>query len=343
MKNRPIHENLDTSFVNLSALIKYLRRRQFVGNVKVQLNGYDAEIQILKDNQMKVSEHDHISGRVSEGEEALQRILIRARETGGTINVYQLIEEDSAIEKPVTKQPLKADTHNAPKAKTETEPVLEITGRKINPKALEKAVRKNGTSQNGTAQNKTAKNVVELPKTKKRSLETKTAQTQQDSDPKDKKQETSLPDFPFSLTNQFENRARERKISKQDWQTLLKLTVELLSVIDKSLAKENLDFTAAFRKACLEISDDYPFLNPDSQIFDYARGKIRVKERVNPKIFVISIFEAVRLILDKLASNAKFNEVHRSTVQTLIALLHKRKDAYDKFSITPQLKRILGI
>ncbi len=91
MNFRPVHQNLDTSFVNLSALIKYLRRRQFAGIVRVRLNNYEAEIHITDENQLNVREQDHLSGRVSEGEEALQRILIRSREPGGTVNVFQKV------------------------------------------------------------------------------------------------------------------------------------------------------------------------------------------------------------------------------------------------------------
>src|SRR5215203_5540289 len=98
MKNRPIHENLDTSFVNLSALIKYLRRRQFAGHVRVELSGYEADIYLTAENGLKVREYDHIAGRIAEGEETLQRILIRSREPGGIINVYQTVAE-TVVEK----------------------------------------------------------------------------------------------------------------------------------------------------------------------------------------------------------------------------------------------------
>ncbi len=97
MKNRPLHENLDTSFINLSALIRYLRRRHFVGKVRVELCGYEADVILTADNQMKVLEHDAIAGRISEGEEALQRLLIRAREPGGVIHVYQKVKETAPI------------------------------------------------------------------------------------------------------------------------------------------------------------------------------------------------------------------------------------------------------
>jgi hypothetical protein len=95
MKNRPIHENLDTSYVNLSALVRYLRRRQFCGNIRVELSGYEAEITLTGENQMRVREHDRIAGRVADGDEALQRILIRAREPGGIINVINQSKKKS--------------------------------------------------------------------------------------------------------------------------------------------------------------------------------------------------------------------------------------------------------
>ncbi len=138
-------------------------------------------------------------------------------------------------------------------------------------------------------------------------------------------------------------KAKQKKISEGEWQTLLKLTVELLTVLDRSLAAANLDFSAAFQKACAEIADDYPFLNPDEKTFRYADGKITMKKRVNSKIFVASITEALRRILAKLEANPKFSEVHRQCVQTLIALLNKRKPLYDRFAVTPQLTKILGI
>ena len=343
MNNRPIHKNLDTSFVNLSALIKYLRRRQFVGSVNIQLNGYKADIELREDNQIKISEHDQISGRISTGEEALQRLLIRAREPGGTINVYQLIEEEIVIEeepeKPVKLEKPQKQEIKEPEPIKETEPIIEAKIIEPIPKPTQEIVSQNGILTNGKA--KASKPKIKLPKNNPFEKEKKGEKPQAK---KPLKKEKTLPDFPFSLTNKVEEKARNtNEISDEDWQILLKLTVEMLGVIDKSLALEKLDFTAAFRKARTEIADDYPFLNPKAGKFDYANKRIKMTEKVNEKIFIASMIEAIRRILEKLESNPKFTEVHRKTTQTLIALLNKREKLYDKFSITPQLKRILGI
>jgi hypothetical protein len=115
MNSRPLYENLDTSFVNLSALVRYLRIREFVGNIKIELNNYQAEIVLLEANKLRVREHDKISGRVGEGEEAFQRILVRAREVGGTIHVYQTVKAETPKAETVTTEPKVSNGNSVPK------------------------------------------------------------------------------------------------------------------------------------------------------------------------------------------------------------------------------------
>ena len=293
MNNRPLYENLDTAFVNLSALVKYLRQREFVGRVRVELNSYEADIVLSEGNKIGVREHDKISGRTAEGEEVFQRLLIRARETGGTIHVYQTVKE---IE--LTPQ-VAAETSNGHKP---VEAVITTP------------------SQNGTA-TKVAK-VTDVPA---------------------KSAPTHHPKFPFDLSNRMENKVRQTQLSDQDWQILLGLTGELLGIIDKTLAEAKLDFKLAFSKARSEISADYPFLHPAAKVFEYADGKVIMHEQVSPKLFVASIIESLRRILDKLGANPKFTEVYRATTQKILALINHRQNFYNKFSIAPQLKKIVGV
>jgi hypothetical protein len=305
MKSRPIHENLDTSFVNLSALIRYLRRRNFVGKVNVQLNNYEAEIILDEGSQLKVREHDLLAGRVAEGEAALQSLLVRSREAGGTINVFQFTEE------------------NEP-AKTEIE--------------APKVIAQTAANGNGNGLPKAAVNPIKMPS---KPLDIEIAkeankQFQTNNAP-------SLPNFPFSLSNSVEQKAKLNGTSPQDWQTILQLTGELLWTVDTNLAEANLNFSVALRKAQSEISADYPFLDPNDGIFRYDSGKVIMQEQVSGKLYVASLNEILRRMLEKLGSNAKFHEVHRQITQRLIALIRQRKPHYDKFSITPQLEKILGI
>lgn len=308
MKNRPIHENLDTSFVNLSALLRYLRRRQFDGSVRVELSGYEADITLTADNQIKVREYDQIAGRIAEGEQALQRILIRAREPGGIIHVYQNVAEieivekkaePSIVENPVVAEPAPVVTNG--------------NGSAVKP------------ASNGNGNGHVKKN---LPDTESPVHEEKTG--------------IKLPDFPFELSNRVEEKAKKKQMSAADWQTLLNLTAELLRTVDDALANADLDFTAAFQKARSEITTDYPFFDPNLNTFSYTSGKVRLTEQVSAKLFVAGINGALRRIFDKLAANPKFSDTHRYTIQKVNTLVQSRKPLYDKFYITPQLEKIIG-
>lgn len=294
MNNRPLYENLDTAFVNLSALIKYLRQREFVGRVRVELNSYEADIFLLEEHKIGVREHDKISGRKSEGEEVFQRLLIRAREPGGTIHVYQTIKEE---------------TEFAPQAATKNgnghKPVETVAA----------------PSLNGTAAK--AAPLVDVP-----------TQTEPI---------VHHPKFPFDLSNRMENKARQAQLSDQDWHALLGLTGELLGIIDRTLAEAKLDFKLAFSKARSEISADYPFLHPAAKIFEYADGKVEMHEQVSARLFAAGIIESLRRILDKLGANPKFTGIYRATTHKILAHINHRQPFYDKFSITPQLKKILGV
>ena len=320
MKNRPIHENLDTSFVNLSALVKYLRRRQFAGSVRIELSGYEADIYLTAENVLKVREYDHIAGRIAEGEEALQRILIRAREPGGIINVYQTVSEAEVV----TKKAVEIIVE-----KKETEIVVEkkspLPAAQNRPLIAEVKTNGNGQPKQKFPANGHAANGKNAP------LKT------EDNQPATK---LSLPNLPFEFTNKVEGRAKKPALSAEDREMLLNLTGELLGTIDRALALAKLEFPSAFQKACAEISADYPFL----ATLDYGKGKIYYADAdTNPKFFVVGVLEVLRRILERLARNAKFSEVHRYTTQKILTLMHQRRPFYDRFSITKPLERILGV
>jgi hypothetical protein len=86
---RTVYKNLDTAFVDLSALLGYLRKKDFKGRVQVETDDYKAEIFLLKGDRIEVRETDF----TGEGEEALQKVLLRTKRPGVTLNVYRMLEE----------------------------------------------------------------------------------------------------------------------------------------------------------------------------------------------------------------------------------------------------------
>ena len=92
MKKRPIHQNLNTSFVSVGALVRYLRDLQFVGSIRLEFASYEAEIVFTEKKTIRAREYDHISGQISHGEHALEQILIRSKEPHGRIHVLRATE-----------------------------------------------------------------------------------------------------------------------------------------------------------------------------------------------------------------------------------------------------------
>ena len=103
---RALYENLDTSFVNVWALLRYLSQRSFIGRVHVELENYSADVFVNGSETPMVHEIDRDAGTDVVEEAALHRLVLRVRESSGSINVYEGVSEsippqvESALEPP---------------------------------------------------------------------------------------------------------------------------------------------------------------------------------------------------------------------------------------------------
>jgi hypothetical protein len=94
--SRVLYENLDTSFVNLWALLRYLSQRSFIGRVHVELGNYTADVVLNGSKTPRVHEVDRKTGSDVIEEAALHRLVLRARESPGSISVYEGYDEATA-------------------------------------------------------------------------------------------------------------------------------------------------------------------------------------------------------------------------------------------------------
>jgi hypothetical protein len=88
-KSRVLYENLDTSFVNLWALLRSLSQRGFTGRVRIELKNYTADVFMNGSNTPLVREIDRTAGTDTLEAGALHRLVLRAREAPGTISVFE--------------------------------------------------------------------------------------------------------------------------------------------------------------------------------------------------------------------------------------------------------------
>src|SRR5712691_9708555 len=92
-KSRVLYENLDTSFVNLWALLRHLSQRAFVGRVHIEMDDYSADVFLTGSNTPLVREIDRAAGTEVLEEAAMHRLVLRARESPGTISVFEGADE----------------------------------------------------------------------------------------------------------------------------------------------------------------------------------------------------------------------------------------------------------
>src|SRR6476620_5770588 len=93
-----VYENLDTTFVNLWALLRKLAQRGFIGRVHVELKDYTADVFLTGSGQPLVREIDRAAGTETTEETALHRLVLRVRETPGTISVFEGVAETAAVQ-----------------------------------------------------------------------------------------------------------------------------------------------------------------------------------------------------------------------------------------------------
>lgn len=281
MNKYPIHKNLNTSFVNLSALVRHLRSLQFVGNILIELSSYEAEIEFTDDGSIKAREQDHIAGRLSFGEDALQRIMIRSKEPGGVVNVYKnepgRDSETVFIDKLIAAEARKmvADPIEAPKVTERMEDFLTATA------------------------------AVDLPIPK--------------------------PGIGFDADN------------VENWTELVGLMSELIQTMDESFAKANINFADLFRNASGFVSFDYPFLDPDTDIFSYGDGYITLRQKLSSRDLINGIMAALARIVDRLREDTCFGNVLHLTMHRLRVLANRRKIQFDSFGLGFELQKITGM
>jgi len=87
--SRVLYQDLDTSFVNLWGLLRYLSQQSFIGRVHVDLTNYSADVFVDGRETPLVHEID-LAARTDVVEEAaLHRLVLRVRESPGKISVYE--------------------------------------------------------------------------------------------------------------------------------------------------------------------------------------------------------------------------------------------------------------
>jgi hypothetical protein len=125
-----------------------------------------------------------------------------------------------------------------------------------------------------------------------------------------------------------------------DWNALLRASGELIRAIEKIVQGTGEDFAARFQSALIEIADDYSFLEPTTGGFHYTDATVQLRDRPTAAIYVTSLTEALRRVVNKVASAKDGKRFREQLAVELAAEVRQKGNAFADF--TSQLDRIAG-
>jgi hypothetical protein len=108
------------------------------------------------------------------------------------------------------------------------------------------------------------------------------------------------------------------------------------------LTRAKLDFPSAFRKACNEVSNEFPFLSSGDNSFEYTDMSIRLKRDIDVRDMVDGVCLALSRIFGSLRTKQNFGKVYRFATQRLRSLNIVRRDIHDRHMITGKIEMILN-
>jgi hypothetical protein len=289
-KSSTLYEGLDTSFVNLWALLRFLSQRGFVGRVHVELKDYTADVLLDGSSTPLVREVDHATGTSAIEEAALHRLVLRVRESPGSISVYEGLNHAEPAVKPArSDSPVEADVitfadDTLPRF-IEAEPKLTT--------AIGAGIEASSLSASGAA--------------------------------------IAAPTAPRAETE-----------AESDWDVVVHTSGDLIGAVERALTGAGVDFASRFRAARLEVADDYSFLDPTNNGFDYSRSEVNLHTHPSTAAYVAGISEVLRRTVDQVATGERTRRVRERVALEMAILARKYEIALARSGFGPRLDRIAG-
>jgi hypothetical protein len=358
-KGRPVHENLNTSYLKVGALLADLQVRQFTGYVHIGLRGYDAYV-FLDDGQIAGAVEQMETGTRT-GSAAIDGLLLRSEQRDGAVSIYEhpaaTVEAIAGIiEGTPVYQNLSSDFTDLDKlirklaqdrdsiwyvevAATEDLGVGVLYIRDGKPDGVYSPL--DSPTQHGEDAIKTMLEVSEAfgatynvyavaapavvsaaPAATPRLAVVSVAEPTPAAEPE--------PDVEVEPV-EVEADAPDAVVS------LVPLMSEVISTVEEVVAAR--EGTGAFaielRSGLLDVAERYPFLDPFAAEFEYHAGEIVVVGAVDPEELAAGIGEALHLTVSALTRRdaAEGERLRRRIAEAIAALYAERQDEFDFYGL----------
>jgi hypothetical protein len=314
-KSRVVYENLDTTFVNLWALLRNLSQRGFIGRVRIELKDYTADVFMTGSSTPLVHEIDRAAGTDTLEEAALHRLVLRARETPGTINVFEGPDEAVAVR--TTAVPETADDDQDPARESRARDLLVHH-------APEAAVADSPDIASSDEQT-----LTEIEAAPVESAPVLTVHDEEQS--------------PAHSSRIFDLAAPDTEPRDEiEWGAVVKASGELVGAVERAVTGAGADFASLFNTARLELADDYTFLDPMSGDFNYSKSIVVLTGEVPADAYASGLSEALRRVVNAVAQGDRARRVRERVALEMFSVARKRNEILARSGFLTQLDRIAG-
>jgi hypothetical protein len=306
-QSRVLYDNLDTTFVNLWALLRTLTQRGFIGRVHVELEDYTADVFMTGSSTPLVHEIDRTAGTDTLEEAALHRLVLRVRETPGTITVFEGAGEAAAVQALVTPD---HDNHDSVKERTpedlamQYEPEAPTETDEIKPLSLEPSIPVR----------------IERPAEETGAVQELVEQV--------------APTPPIVVSAE--------PVDEIEWTAVVRIGGEIIGAVERAVTGAGADFTEVFNDARLALADDYVFLDPLSGQLTYSTAEVTLNGEVASGAFVSGLSEAMRRVVNNVATGERARRVRERVALELYSVARKRSEILPRSGFLSRLDRIAG-
>ena len=152
-------------------------------------------------------------------------------------------------------------------------------------------------------------------------------------------------EFDIPEANVFPEKLSQ-SVSSPPTDSQLQVTValggELIGGVERGVIAVGENFNSLFHDVRLEMADDFSFLDPFSNAFQYRNGVASLNGDVSASVYVSGLSEALRRIVDRVAAGDRARRVRERIAIELMGVARKRGQALEHSSFRMQLDRIAG-
>ena len=129
---------------------------------------------------------------------------------------------------------------------------------------------------------------------------------------------------------------------QNEWTAMTNTSGELIGAVERAVYGAGVDFADLLRSARVELADDYPFLDPTSNEFQYANAVVTLKDEPSPSAYVAGLSELLRRIVNKVAEGDRARRMRERVAVELAIVARKQGDALERSGFHEHLDRIAG-